>query len=101
MPHYKALKHTIRGKAGSLIEVHGNDIKTLQRLGVIGAKAHTAKAEHEAPAAPVDVAALEQRAVELAAQVAELKDKKKSAAKAEKELADVQEQLAAALVAQG
>lgn len=50
MPHYKALKHSIRGKAGTLIEVHGNDIKDLQRNGVIGDKAYTPKAEVKEPA---------------------------------------------------
>lgn len=101
MAHYKALKHTIRGRAGTLIEVHGNDIKDLQRNGVIGDKPFQGKAQ----AAPVDptikLAQLEQKAQELTAQIDALKAKHKSAAKAETALDKVKSEMDELIAAMG
>lgn len=101
MAHYKALKHTIRGKAGTLIDVHGNDIKLLQRNGVIGDKPYQGKAQ----AAPVDptvkLAQLEQEAQKLTAQIEALKAKRKSAAKAEAALDKVKAEMDELIAAMG
>lgn len=94
MAQFLALKHSIRGRAGSIITVHDNDVIMLQHNGVIGKKPHTAKAEAPAPDPQVRIAQLSAEAEALQAQINDLKEKKKSAAKAETALAKVQADLA-------
>lgn len=101
MAHYKALKHSIRGKAGTLIDVHGNDVKLLQRNGVIGDKPYQGKAESVPVDPTVKLAQLEQKAQELTAQIATLKDKRKSAAKAEAALDKVKSEMDELIAAMG
>lgn len=94
MATYKALKHTIRGKAGALIEVHGNDVKTLQRLGVIGDQPHTSKAEKDAPDNSVKIAQLKEDALKLTAEIEALKAENKSTKNPEKKLAAIADEIA-------
>lgn len=101
MAHYKALKHTIRGKAGTLIEVHGNDIKLLQRNGVIGDKPYQGKAQAAQVDPAIKLAQLEQKAQELSAQIDALKTKHKSAAKAEAALDKVKAEMDELISAMG
>jgi hypothetical protein len=54
MATFTALKNSLRGRKGTPIEVHGNDVDTLHRLGVIDKAqhqqaTHTKKAEVAAP----------------------------------------------------